>query len=188
MASFTQADILKEFDKINIHVNTLEIAVSRMYTFALEHNALEFFYLNAAIALTSCYNTSEVESSILQFAHFDSVHECPNVKRSALSFLGNTKFAKNKQEFIQHVNIYGMAGFKTTSGLLYVAHRCTKPQSKEWQLTIFAEGRGPISDSQFDTLEQIVEDGAVGAGIPPTATLVRSSELLALSADFIAAA
>ena len=184
MSHISQAELLNKFDLIAVGAASLDDDISRMYELALTNDILPLFYLCAPLSLSVVYSSDDVEQGLLQFAYFDSENESSAVRAAAKSYLSDTTFCKSKAKFVSQVTVNGLSGFITNQDVLYVAHRCTKPDSKPWQVTVFAKGLGPISDSQFDSVEQIVTDGIVGAGIPSNAKYVPANELISMSSMY----
>jgi hypothetical protein len=147
---------------------------------------LRRFYLIARGLLSTKFPDSESYSSINMFAGFDEYHDHKWVRRSSKSFTQRYQQFLCHPQFISELEAYGLAGFDA-GDLIYVAHKCVKPNSLTYQVTVFGRDIGPIGDTQHQTASDILKNDARGAGIPLSAKFLTKKQLLEIECDFMPA-
>ena len=173
------------FIKIAKEANTADAAAIKMYSLVFESTRyLRLFYVCAANILTERFGEKETISAVSQFAHFDIDHENKLLANCVKRIITKFEQGLSYDVFIDNINNGQIAGY-TTGDLLYVAHKCVKPNSKKFQVTVLGRGLGPLSDTQHDTAEGILKNDITGAGIPFSAVFLNQADLLKHEAQFM---
>lgn len=176
-----------DFSLIASNENTADDAVTKMYI-ATENNPSmrRMMYLTAPRLLESRFAKKKVLSALNCYAQFDVYSDVKFIRRSAQALIYRYKMSLDHPKFMSEMKSVGMAGF-TTGDLLYVAHKCTKKNSLEWQCTVFGRNIGPLSDSQHRTIEEIIAQTGMGAGIPVCSEFLSYKQLMEIESQFLPA-
>lgn len=136
-------------------------------------------YIWTLSTLTAKFGKQAALSALNSYALFDMFDDNKSVSRAA-SYLHHRfeRFCKIPA-FKGQLLKTGMIGVDT-GDLLYVAHHCVKPNSKKYQVTCFAKGIGPISDTQYDD-----EDTVLNEAFPIESTLLTATELTSVEQNYL---
>jgi hypothetical protein len=174
-----------DLQKIINNSDDADSAALTMYSMSeADPSDRRLMYLVSVSLLVEKFGKIKAMSALHDFATFDYNDANKFVRRAARSFEYRYLMWTNHPKFIKELNENGIAGFETGE-LLYVAHKCVKPNSKTWQCTSFGKGIGPLGDSQFDSPEQIISPCVTGMGIPPHATFLTLERLMKVESRYM---
>ncbi|MDF4421783.1 hypothetical protein P3447_09170 [Vibrio parahaemolyticus] len=161
-----------------------DYAFSDLREYAInERGTGAFAYFLGLPLLKKRFTERESMDAIHTFAQFDQDDKDSRLAQRAKRFIEKFDNWRGEPQFIKDLIEHEIAVYKTDT-MLFVAHKCQKPDSKRYQVSRFVKGMGVSGDSTHNTPEEILSCCVVGAGIPNSAEYVPHNDIFALEQEF----
>ena len=161
------SEVLKNIVK---SATTAKQAIVDMHNASIKYPKLRrLMYIWYPSVLSHKFDKNEVYGLINIYALFDKHDRDKIIRSAAQSFHYRYLKLCNEPIFRNELETSGMVGI-LSDDLLYVAHLCEKPNSKQYQVTCF--GRTLVSDTQCGDIDSVLK-----SDFPIEAKLVTAKEL-----------